>query len=67
MATSQQAFQTDEVEQTRVARWRYDQFRALGFGAEDAFLLSSSGVDLQAARTLIELGCSRPLALRILL
>ena len=67
MSTPQQAFQTDEVEETRVARWRYDQFRALGFEAEDAFLLSSSSVDLHAARTLMELGCSRPLALRILL
>jgi len=68
MSTSaQQAFQTNEVEETRVARWRYEQFLALGFGAEDAFVLSSSGVDLHAARTLMELGCSRPLALRILL
>jgi hypothetical protein len=57
----------DEVEETRVARWRFEQFKTLGFGAEDAFLLSVSGVDLQAARTLMELGCSIPLALRILL
>ncbi|PWU25023.1 MAG: hypothetical protein C5B48_03380 [Candidatus Rokuibacteriota bacterium] len=56
-----------EVEETRVARWRFDQFRALGFGAEDAFLLTVSGVDLQAARTLVETGCSLRLALRILL
>ena len=56
-----------EAEETRIARWRLDQFLALGFEAEDAFLLSVSGVDLQAARTLIETGCSLPLALRILL
>src|SRR5262249_34651629 len=63
----QQPLPDDEVEETRVARWRFEQFRALGFDAEDAFLLSVSGVDLQAARTLMELGCSHPLALRILL
>jgi hypothetical protein len=60
---AQQHLPDDEVEETRVARWRFDQFRTLGFDAEDAFLLSVSGVDLQAARTLMELGCSRPLAL----
>jgi hypothetical protein len=64
---AQQPLPTDEVEETRVARWRFDQFRALGFDADDAFLLSTSGVDLQAARTLMEAGCSRPLAMRILL
>ncbi len=56
-----------EVEEIRVARWRFDQFRALGFEAEDAFLLTVSHVDLQAARTLVEKGCSLPLALQILL
>jgi hypothetical protein len=64
---AQQPLPTDEVEETRVARWRFDQFRALGFDADDAFLLSVAGVDLQAARTLMQSGCSRPLALRILL
>jgi hypothetical protein len=57
----------DDVEETRVARWRFDQFRALGFENGDAFLLTVSRVDLQAARTLVEVGCSLPLALRILL
>ena len=56
-----------EDEETRVARWRFDQFRALGFEPEDAFLLTVSRVDLHAARTLMEAGCSPPLALRILL
>ena len=64
---AQQPLPTDEVEETRVARWRFDQFRALGFDTDDAFLLSVAGVDLQAARTLMQSGCSRPLALRILL
>ena len=62
-----QSIPTDEVEETRVARWRFDQFRALGFDADNAFLLSVSDVDLQAARTLMQSGCSHLLALRILL
>jgi hypothetical protein len=57
----------DDAEETQVARWRYEQFKALGFENEDAFLLTVSRVDLQAARTLVEVGCSLPLALRILL
>ena len=56
-----------DVEEARVTRWRFDQFRALGFDTEDAFLLAVSRVDLHAARTLIEVGCSLPLAFRILL
>jgi hypothetical protein len=56
-----------EVEEDRVARWRFDQFRALGFDNDDAFLLALAPVDLQAARTLIAEGCSVRLALRILL
>jgi hypothetical protein len=56
-----------EPEEARVARWRFDQFVSLGFERDDAFLMTISRVDLQAARTLIEVGCSIPLALRILL
>ena len=56
-----------EVEETRVARWRFDQFRGLGFEAEDAFMLTVSRVDLQAARRLIAKRCPPALALRILL
>jgi hypothetical protein len=56
-----------EVEETRVARWRFDQFRALGFDNDQAFLLAISPVDLQSARTLIAEGCSLRLALRSLL
>jgi len=55
-----------EVEETRVARWRFDQFRALGFEVADAFLLTASRVDLHAARTLADRGCPPALALRIL-
>lgn len=56
-----------EPEEARVARWRFDQFVSLGFHTEDAFLLTVSRVDLNAARTLIEKGCSPDLALEILL
>jgi len=56
-----------EVEEDRVARWRFDQFRALGFDNDEAFLLALSSADLQSARTLIAEGCSLRLALRILL
>jgi hypothetical protein len=56
-----------EAEETRVARWRFDQFRALGFDVADAFLLTASRVDLHVARTLADAGCSPALALRILL
>ena len=56
-----------EVEETRVARWRFDQFRALGFDVADAVLLTASRVDLHVARTLARRGCSPALALRILL
>jgi len=55
------------VEETRVARWRFDQFRGLGFDNEQAFLLALSPTDLQSARTLMAEGCSVPLALKILL
>ena len=55
------------VEDQRVASWRYDQFRLLGFGDEDAWLLVDSGADLQAARSLIGAGCPLHLALRIVL
>jgi hypothetical protein len=57
----------EEVEETRVARWRFDQFRALGFELADAVFLTASRTDLHAARTLVEKGCPIPLALRILL
>ena len=55
-----------DPEEGKVARWRFDQFRALGFENDQAFLLALSDVDLQSARTLIAEGCSLRLALRIL-
>lgn len=54
-------------EDQRVIGWRFDQFRLLGFGEEDAWLLVDSGADLQLTRTLIGAGCPLHLALRIVL
>ena len=56
-----------EPEESRVARWRFDQFCALGFDNNDAFLLTISRVDLHAARELVGKGCPSELALEILL
>jgi hypothetical protein len=58
---------TEELspEDQRVVGWRYDQFRLLGFGQEDCWLLVESGADLQLTRSLIGAGCPLHLALRI--
>lgn len=55
------------LEDQRVVGWRFDQFRLLGFGEEDAWLLVDSGADLQLARSLVGAGCPLHLALRIVL
>jgi hypothetical protein len=55
------------VEDQRVAGWRFDQFRLLGFTPEDCWLLVDSGADLQLTRSLIGSGCPLDLALRIVL
>ena len=52
-------------EDQRVAGWRYDQFRLLGFGEEECWILVESGADLQLTRSLIGAGCPPHLALRI--
>ena len=54
-------------EDQRVVGWRFDQFRLLGFGVEDAWLLVDSGADLQRTRSLVGAGCPLHLALRIVL
>jgi hypothetical protein len=58
---------TEELspEDQRVVGWRYDQFRLLGFGQDDCWLLVESGADLQLTRSLIGAGCPLHLALRI--
>jgi hypothetical protein len=53
------------LEDQRVVGWRFEQFRLLGFGDEDAWLLVDSGADLQLARSLVGAGCPLHLALRI--
>jgi hypothetical protein len=53
------------LEDQRVVGWRFDQFRLLGYGEEDAWLLVDSGADLQLTRSLIGAGCPLHLALRI--
>lgn len=55
------------VEDKRVVEWRFAQFRSLGFGEEDAWLLVDSGADLSLARSLVGAGCPLHLALRIVL
>ena len=52
-------------EDQRVLRWRFDQFRLLGYGDEDAWMLVDSDADLQLTRQLIGAGCPLHLALRI--
>ena len=53
------------TEITRVVSWRFDQFRSLGFGLEQACLLVSSGADLHLTRSLVAAGCPLDLALEI--
>ncbi|HEX4746714.1 MAG TPA: hypothetical protein VFU99_07525 [Gaiellaceae bacterium] len=53
------------LEDQRVVGWRFDQFRLLGFGEEDAWMLVDSGADLQLTRQLVGAGCPLHLALRI--
>ena len=54
-------------EDERVASWRFDQFRLLGFGEEECWMLVDSGADLQLTRSLVGAGCPLHLALRIAL
>ena len=55
------------LEDRRVVEWRFTQFKALGFGEEDSWLLVDSGADLQLARSLVAAGCPLHLVLRIVL
>jgi hypothetical protein len=54
-------------EDERVASWRFDQFRLLGFGEDESWMLVDSGADLQLTRSLVGAGCPLHLALRIAL
>ena len=53
------------LEDQRVVSWRFEQFRSLGFGDEDSWMLVDSGADLQLTRSLVGAGCPLHLALRI--
>jgi hypothetical protein len=69
MATSAEHFPLHEefdIEDSRVRRWRFDEFSALGFSIEDAWLLADSEADLHRARVLMAAGCPLHLALQIL-
>ncbi len=56
-----------DLEADRVSEWRYEQFLKLGFNKGQAWELAGSDADLHASRTLIGVGCSPHLAMRILL
>jgi hypothetical protein len=69
MPASEQSPPNQELshEDQRVVTWRFDQFRLLGFGEEESWLLVEAGADLQLARSLVAAGCPLHLALRIVL
>ena len=70
MSTSAEQYPRNEeldLEERRVADWRFDQFRSLGFGDEDAWLLEGAGADLHLTRLLVGGGYPLHLALRIVL
>jgi hypothetical protein len=66
-ASEQSPHQELSLEDQRVVSWRFDQFRLLGFGEEDSWLLADGGADLQLTRSLVGAGCPLHLALRIVL
>jgi hypothetical protein len=56
-----------DAEAREVQLWRYDEFVALGFEAEQALKLARArDVELSQGRRLAALGCPRELAFRIL-
>ena len=69
MSATEHPYPTPDLSQEdqRVAGWRFDQFRQLGFAEDDAWLLVESGADLQLTRSLVGAGCQLHLALRIVL
>ncbi len=64
---SENEFTEESPEEHRVRRWRLDQFVGLGFTQAVAALLTTSSVDLAAARKLVGAGCPVETAARILL
>lgn len=52
----------------RIEQWRHEALERAGYDAESAFVLAAShDVDLHAAVSLLERGCTVDLALQILL
>jgi hypothetical protein len=52
----------------RIERWRHEELERAGYDAESALVLAAShDVDLRAAVSLLERGCTVDLALQILL
>jgi hypothetical protein len=66
MSTAEQTSPRD-LESGRVAFWRLDQFRSLGFSDDDAWRLAGSSADLSVVRSLVAARCPLDLALRIAL
>ena len=64
---SETEFTNESPEEHRVRRWRLDQFVGLGFTQAVAAMLTTSPVDLAAARKLVGAGCPHETAARILL
>jgi hypothetical protein len=57
-----------ETEIDRIEQWRHDALERAGYDRESALVLAAShDVDLHAAVSLLERGCSVDLALQILL
>ncbi|MGH3066428.1 MAG: hypothetical protein ACRDOF_09020 [Gaiellaceae bacterium] len=69
MSTAEQHPQHEELSQEdrRVIDWRFDQFRSLGFGEQDSWLLAGADADLHLVRTLVGAGCPQHLVLGIVL
>lgn len=56
-----------EVEIDEVFAWRMTGFLEMGYDADESEILAISDVDLHQARALLEAGCSKELAAKILL
>jgi hypothetical protein len=58
----------DVTEMDRIEQWRHEALERAGYNPEAAIVLAAShDVDLHAAVTLLERGCTVELALQILL
>ncbi|MBM3677442.1 MAG: hypothetical protein FJW96_06105 [Actinobacteria bacterium] len=70
MATITESTQSDHggsAEDTRVFRWRAEQFGKLGFSEEMSWMLAGSSAELGVSRSLVQAGCPLDLVARIVL